>query len=94
MDYCIKCSQPLFHGTIPHRCIADIPCPSCAALREQLQLTIIDQANTEAEGNSLRARIEDVEALTDKLFANFYPATLSRCHVVAEYLSKWLKEGK
>jgi len=44
--------------------------------------------------DSLRARIEDVEALTDKLFANFYPATLSRCHVVAEYLSKWLKEGK
>ena len=72
MDYCIKCSQPLFHGTIPHRCIADIPCPSCGALR---------------------ARIEDVDTLTDKLFANFYPATLSRCHVVAEYLSKWLKEG-
>ena len=46
------------------------------------------------EREALRARIEDVEALTDKLFANFYPATLSRCHVVAEYLSKWLKEGK
>ena len=37
--------------------------------------------------------IEDVDTLTDKLFANFYPATLSRCRVVAEYLSKWLKEG-
>ena len=45
------------------------------------------------EYHSLRARIADVEALTDKLFANFYPATLSRCRVVAEYLSKWLKEG-
>jgi hypothetical protein len=37
MDYCIKCSQPLFHGTIPHRCIADIPCPSCAALRARIE---------------------------------------------------------
>ena len=43
---------------------------------------------------ALIARIEDVDTLTDKLFANFYPATLSRCRVVAEYLSKWLKEGK
>jgi hypothetical protein len=45
MDYCIKCSQPLFHGTIPHRCIADIPCPSCAALRariEVLEKVVID----------------------------------------------------
>ena len=47
----------------------------------------------EAERDALRARIEDVDTLTDKLFANFYPATLSRCRVVAEYLSKWLKEG-
>jgi len=38
MDYCIKCSQPLFHGTIPHRCIADIPCPSCAALRARIEV--------------------------------------------------------
>ena len=37
MDYCIKCSQPLFHGTIPHRCIADIPCPSCGALRARIE---------------------------------------------------------
>ena len=37
MDYCIKCSQPLFHGTIPHRCIADIPCPSCASLRARIE---------------------------------------------------------
>ena len=38
MDYCIKCSQPLFHGTIPHRCIADILCPSCAALRARIEV--------------------------------------------------------
>ena len=37
MDYCIKCSQPLFHGTIPHRCIADIPCPTCAAKDAELK---------------------------------------------------------
>jgi hypothetical protein len=37
MDYCIKCSQPLFHGTIPHRCIADILCPSCAAKDAELK---------------------------------------------------------
>ena len=37
MDYCIKCSQPLFHGTIPHRCIADIPCPSCSAKDAELK---------------------------------------------------------
>jgi hypothetical protein len=70
------------------------PCDSCKVLEDVAERLDKKLGEEYIKTMSLRARIEDVEALTDKLFANFYPATLSRCHVVAEYLSKWLKEGK
>jgi len=69
------------------------PCDSCKVLEDVAERLDKKLGEEYIKTMSLRARIEDVEALTDKLFANFYPATLSRCHVVAEYLSKWLKEG-
>ena len=68
-------------------------CAICGDHPMEMDITYADTSPPCPSCAALIARIEDVDTLTDKLFANFYPATLSRCRVVAEYLSKWLKEG-
>ena len=70
MDYCIKCSQPLFHGTIPHRCIADIPCPFCAALRariEVLERFLADNADYDG------MKEKDQEWFIENVHKKYYP---------------------
>ena len=47
---------------------ADGACPIC--LREQLRLTIIDQANTEAEGNALRAEVTKLREALESIANN------------------------
>ena len=104
MDYCIKCSQPLFHGTIPHRCIADILCPSCAAKDAELE-RLTNKLNTDSQNfeilalreteRILRARIDDVEGMAKMIHADSAAHHLMLHDItrITRAVSAWRKEG-